>query len=70
MAFLRDEFEFGFVIQRGLLRLGEPRFAERLQARQVVRRDDVSCQQTGASSVSCARVFVSSFPVGGRFWIS
>ena len=45
MAFFRDEFEFGFVIERRLLRFGEPGFAERLQPRKVVRRDRVSRQQ-------------------------
>ena len=58
MAFFRDEFEFGFVIQRGLLRLGKPRFAERLQVRQVVRCHDVICQNRGFERQLRARVRV------------
>ena len=58
MAFFRDEFEFGFIIQRGLLRFGQPRFAERLQAREVVRRHGVIGQQRRVERELRARVGV------------
>ena len=47
MAFLRDEFQFGFVIERRLLRFGEPGFAERLEAGEVIGRDRVGRQDGG-----------------------
>ena len=65
MRLFRDEFQNRFVIQRGLLRFGEPRFADRLQARQIVRRHDVIVNN-GASSVSSGRVLVSSMAGFGQ----
>jgi len=35
-GFFSDELEQRFVIERGLLRFGEPGFTERLQAREIV----------------------------------
>ena len=58
MALFRDEFEFGFVIQRGLLRFGQPCFAERLQTRQVVRRHGVIGQKRRFKRQFRARVGV------------
>jgi len=58
MAFFRDEFEFGFVFQRRLLRLGQPRFAERLQPRKVVGRDHISRHQRRSEHEPGARICV------------
>src|ERR1035437_2439453 len=45
MTFFRDQFQNFLVTQRGLLRLRQPRFPQRLQTREVVGRHRVSRQQ-------------------------
>ena len=45
MRFFRDEFQQRFIIQRGLLRFGQPRFAQRLQPREVVACHEIIRQQ-------------------------
>ena len=63
----RDQFQNGFVIQRGLLRLGEPRFAERLEPREVVRRDGVIRQQRRVEREQRAACSCRARPVSNRF---
>ena len=58
VRFFADEFEFRFVIERGLLRFFQPRFAERLQSREIVRRHDVICQNRRVERELRARVRV------------
>ena len=58
MRFFRDKFEFGFIIQRGLLRFLQPRFAERLQPREVIRRHDIIRQNRRVERELRARVRV------------
>ncbi len=58
MRLFRDQFQDGFIIQRGLLRLGQPGFAERLKSRQIVRRHGVCRQQRRAERELRPRVGV------------
>ena len=58
MGCFRHEFDFGFKLQRGLLRLGQPGFAQRLQAREIIRRDGVGGEQRRVERQARPRVGV------------